>query len=115
VALHLPELRHGRLNFLFKVALHLPEPHNLYVNEAHYEALGQLGQEWLQRHPEAGSSWPSWLKASYSQPVRGQAGTVALVKKLCMLSTYGSLSLIKILSRRFSEKLTFSNQLMIVK
>ena len=26
-------------------------------------ALGQLGQrhqQWLQRHPEAGSSWPSW-------------------------------------------------------
>ena len=28
---------------------------------------GQLGQDeqWLQRHPEAGSSWPSWSKASY--------------------------------------------------
>ena len=26
-----------------------------------YEALGQ---KWLQRHPEAGSSWPSWPRAS---------------------------------------------------
>ena len=31
-----------------------------------YEALDQLGQDepWLQRHPEAGSSWPSWPQAS---------------------------------------------------
>ena len=27
------------------------------------EAVGQL-EQWLQRHPEAGSSWPSWPKAS---------------------------------------------------
>ena len=32
-----------------------------------YAALGQLGQdEWLKRYPEAGSSWLSWLKASYA-------------------------------------------------
>ena len=33
-----------------------------------YEASRQLGQDgqWLQRHPEAGSSWPGWPKASYS-------------------------------------------------
>jgi len=22
-------------------------------------------EQWLQRHPEAGTSWPSWPKASY--------------------------------------------------
>ena len=29
-------------------------------------------EQWLQRHPEAGSSWPSWPKAS--QPVSPEAG-----------------------------------------
>ena len=30
-----------------------------------YHALRQLDQEqWLQRHPEAGSSWASWPKVS---------------------------------------------------
>jgi hypothetical protein len=24
-------------------------------------------EQWLQRHPEAGSSWPSWPKASHTQ------------------------------------------------
>ena len=46
-------------------------PHNLASLHAlrayipTYEALGNLGQDqWLQRHPEAGSSWSSWPKAS---------------------------------------------------
>ena len=30
---------------------------------ARYRAVGQ--EQWLQRHPEAGSSWPSWPKASH--------------------------------------------------
>ena len=34
----------------------------LFFHGPSYEALGQ---QWLQRHPEAGSSWPSWPKASY--------------------------------------------------
>ena len=43
-----------------------------------FEALGQLGQEqWLQRHPEAGSSWPSWPKTSYDQGLRMRAAPVA--------------------------------------
>jgi hypothetical protein len=29
-------------------------------------------EQWLQRHPEAGSSWPSWLKASHQDsPIMG--------------------------------------------
>ena len=37
-----------------------------------YEACG--AEQWLQRHPEAGSSWPSWPKASYARDVCGGAG-----------------------------------------
>ena len=28
-------------------------------------ALSSGAEQWLQRHPEAGWSWPSWAKASY--------------------------------------------------
>jgi len=34
---------------------------------ARYRALEP--EQWLQRHPEAGSSWPSWPKASHSPAV----------------------------------------------
>jgi len=30
---------------------------------ARYRAV--VPEQWLQRHPEAGSSWPSWSKASH--------------------------------------------------
>ena len=29
-------------------------------------------EQWLQRHPEAGSSWPSWPKASRNCNCKGQ-------------------------------------------
>jgi hypothetical protein len=43
-----------------------------YSEPQNYEALGQLDQDaqWLQRHPEAGSSWPSWSMGSQETDTR---------------------------------------------
>ena len=54
------------------------------------------GEEWLQRHPEAGSSWPSWPKASHERgSTVSQTGrkTVAASGEVIMMYSHSPLSI----------------------
>ena len=46
-----------------QAAVFYPPDDAFQETSARYRAVAP--EQWLQRQPEAGSSWPSWLKASH--------------------------------------------------
>ena len=53
----------------------LPPPSATSARTTRYKAAEP--EQWLQRHPEAGSSWPSWPKASKSAALASSLGAAS--------------------------------------
>jgi len=56
----------------------------LGLGVARYRAVEP--EQWLQRHPEAGSSWPSWPKASQNEHGAGRTRVLVALPVLHLLA-----------------------------